>query len=122
MPDADVPQAAAPTRELVLAKVRALFSASEQEQVLALLDTYEGDTPEGRARVQLAILKLTEGDAERVAGLVDLAARDFRDVLAPVEYPRQTALGFTGVGALSEAEREQVVREDRAQYVAWLMT
>jgi len=104
----------------VLAKLRALFPASERGRVLATLDAYEGDAPEGRARVQLAILKLAEGQADRVPGLVELAALDFRDVVAPAEYPRQLALGFTGLGALPGAERRRVEREDHQQYLAWL--
>ena len=109
-----------PTRELMLAKLSALFPSDERPGVLAVLDTFESDDPQGRARVQLAILKLSAGRAERVPSLVKLAKLDYRDILSPAEYPRQDALGFTAVGALSETERHRMVQEDRAQYLAWL--
>ena len=109
-----------PTRELMLAKLSALFPPDERPGVLATLDAYRGRGPEERARVQLAVLKLSDGRAERVASLVKLAELDYRDILSPAEYPRQDALGFTGVGALPEAERQRVIEEDLAQYLAWL--
>ena len=109
-----------PTRELMLAKLSALFPANERSAVLAALDAFESDDPHGRARVQLAVLKLSAGRAESVPSLIELAKLDYRDVLSPAEYPRQDALGFIGLEALSETERQRLVQEDRAQYLAWL--
>ncbi|HKN66678.1 MAG TPA: hypothetical protein VJW73_10395 [Gemmatimonadaceae bacterium] len=109
-----------PTRELMLAKLSALFPANEHSAVLAALDAFESDDPHGRARVQLAVLKLSAGRAESVPSLVQLAKLDYRDVLAPAEYPRQDAHGFASLDALSETERQRLVQEDRAQYLAWL--
>ena len=109
-----------PTRELVIAKVESMFPAEWRDIVLAELDRYPGDSAEGRARVQLAVLKGANGDVEKVAEWIDVALRDFRDVIAPTEYPRQTALGFVGTDALSAAEREEVIRRDREQWLEWL--
>ena len=109
-----------PSRALVIAKVEALFPASQRAAALAEVDRYPGDTPEGRARVQLAALRMAGGDHAQLRDWVDLALRDFRDVLSPAEYPRQAALGFTGMDRLSAAEREAVIREDRAEWIAWL--
>jgi len=108
------------TRELVLAKLRALILESERDATLAALDRYRADSPAGRARVQLAILKLVAGRAADVPGWVAQAEQDARDVLAPAEYPRQLRFGFTGWSALPQAERERVIAEDRAEYLAWL--
>ena len=109
-----------PTRELMLAKLSALFPAEERPGVLAALDAFESDDPHGRARVQLAVLKLSGGRGESIPSLVALAKLDYRDVLSPAEYPRQDELGFVGIDALSQAERQRVVQEDLAQYLAWL--
>jgi hypothetical protein len=109
-----------PSRELVIQKVEALFPAERRDAVLDALDRYAGDAPEGRARVQLAILKASNGDHEQLREWVDVAQRDFRDVLAAAEYPGQMALGFTGMSALPATERDRIVRQDREQWLAWL--
>ena len=109
-----------PTRELVQAKAMALFPEEQRDTVLAELDRYPGDTTEGRARVQLAILRLSEGDLGQLREWVGVALRDFRDVLAPAEFPQQTAVGFAVLSRMSEADRAAVVRADREQWLAWL--
>jgi hypothetical protein len=108
------------TPERVLAKVRAVFPAAEQERVLEALGKIQGDSPEGQVRTQLAVLKLADGHTDRVLELVTLARSDFRDVVAPAEYPQQTTLGFASYAGLPEAERARLAQEDRAQYLAWL--
>jgi hypothetical protein len=108
------------SRDDVVRKVRDSFPECEHASVLRLLDTYPGDTPEGRARVQLAIVKLAKGDVADLAGWVDVARRDFRDVLASAEYPRQVKLAFVDLDRLSAADRARIVADDRAEYFAWL--
>ena len=74
------------TRERVLARIAADFSAEQYDDVLLALDEYAGDTPSGRARVQLAILEAAAGDLVKVRAYVDHAKIDFRDVLYWVEH------------------------------------
>jgi hypothetical protein len=69
------------TRERVVATVAEQFPPELRETVLRALDVYPGDTPAGRARLQLAILKIAGGNVERVHQLVAHAAVDFRDIL-----------------------------------------
>ena len=38
-------------------------------------------------RVRFAILRLVEGRFDQLRSLVDMAVRDYRDVLAYAEYP-----------------------------------
>lgn len=104
----------------VLAKVEALVPETARRAALTALAAYEGDTPAGRERVQLAILRLAAHRPERIPEWVALARQDYRDVLSPAEYPRQHALGFVGMERLDEAERTRVIAEDRAEYEAWL--
>ena len=109
-----------PERPLVLSKIASQFTPAERDVVLRELDRYPGDTPGGRARVQLAVLKLAAGDLSQVREWVDVALRDFRDVIAQAVYPRQTAMGFVGMDRLPEVERDRILREDEAQWQAWL--
>jgi hypothetical protein len=66
---------------------------SSWAHVLELLDTYGVESYEReRARVQLAILKLSAGSEEKVREYVDVAKRDYRDVLFWAEYPEESKL------------------------------
>jgi hypothetical protein len=117
---ADTQIAMAVSRDDVVRKVGELFPDSERASMLRLLDRYPGDTPEGRARVQLAILKLAKGQTADLKDWVDVACVDFRDVLASAEYPRQFKLSFVDFDALPAPDRARIVAEDRAEYLAWL--
>ena len=65
----------------MLATVASEFPAELHREVIATLDQYAGDTPAGRARVQLAILAVAGGDVAKVREYTADARRDFRDVL-----------------------------------------
>ncbi len=62
-------------------------------RVLKLLDT-DGLRPHERERerVQLAILKLSEGSEEKLRQNVEVAKRDYRDVLFWAEYPEESRI------------------------------
>ena len=70
------------TRAEVEAAVWPAFPGDDGAAVSALLDLY-GTEPHERERekVQLAIVKLCRGSQEQLAGLVQLAKTDCRDVL-----------------------------------------
>lgn len=76
------------TREDVLAAARRDFPESESDAVMRQIDAYgvNPDEPE-KARVQLAILKLSQGSMEKLAYFVDAARRDYRDLLFWSENP-----------------------------------
>ncbi len=81
---------AAWTRDDVIAAIKRDFSDGAMKGILSVLDRYGSDTSEnGRARVQIAILKLSEGDFTKLVHNTDVAIQDFRDVLwwsdTPVE-------------------------------------
>ena len=77
-----------PTREDVVAAVGQYFPHHDAATVLALLDRYgtRRSEPE-RERVQLAILKLSGSDIEKLRHDLDVARQDYRDVLYWAEYP-----------------------------------
>jgi hypothetical protein len=88
---------------------------------MQILDEYGTCSWEvGRERVQLAILKLSEGDLDTLRSYMALAKTDYRDVLAMAEYPGQFALGFVGWKELPEADKERIRDEDLQQYTNWL--
>jgi len=108
-------------RARVLHKVTRYWPDLDHQEIMDVLDQYGAESTErGRARVQLAILKLSDGEVERLANLVGMAKRDYRDVLAYAEYAEAMKLGFVGMKELSPKEAQAVRRRDREQYVRWL--
>src|SRR6266404_4330600 len=76
------------SRDEVVAVVQKTFPESDCARVLELLDTYGVESYEReRERVQLAILKLSEGNEEKLREFVAVAKRDYRDVLFWAENP-----------------------------------
>ena len=76
--------------EDVLAAVGASFPKESRTRALELLDTYGLAAHEReRERVQIAIVKLSEGSEDKLRQYVDVAKRDYRDVLFWAEYPEE---------------------------------
>ena len=108
-------------RNRVRHKVTRYWPDLDHQEIMSVLDQYGVESGEiGRARVQLAILKLSNGDVDRLADLVAMAKRDYRDVLAYAEYPEAMNQGFVGMRDLSPEEAQAVRRRDRKQYLRWL--
>jgi hypothetical protein len=106
---------------VVLEKIAHYWPEEDPQEILRILDEYGADSSEpGRARVHLAILKLSEGHKNQLPQLVSMAKRDYRDVLAYAEYPEQMRLGFIDMRKLTPDEQEAVRQRDRDQYRQWL--
>ena len=72
----------AATRDDVVAAVHARFPQGERDAVLAVLDLYGAEPHEReRERVQLAIVELSGGDADKLLYYVQTAKQDYRDIL-----------------------------------------
>ncbi|MCA9424567.1 MAG: hypothetical protein KC994_05810 [Candidatus Omnitrophica bacterium] len=108
------------TQEDVERIVRRDFPADEYESVSTMLEEVGGGS-EGaeRSRLQLAVLKLSEGRQATLRMEVQSAKFDFRDAIAAAEYPEYKKLG-SRVDSLSTEERNRIVVEDWNQYQEWL--
>ena len=81
------------SRDEVVAVVQKSFPETSCSRVLELLDKYGVESYEReRERVQLAILKLSEGNEEKLREFVAVAKRDYRDVLFWAENPEEAKL------------------------------
>src|SRR6266446_3142139 len=81
------------TRDEVVAVVQKTFPESAHTRVLELLDKYGVESYEReRERVQLAILKLSEGNEDKLREFIAVAKRDYRDVLFWAENPEEARL------------------------------
>jgi hypothetical protein len=86
--------------------------------VRAALLTY-GTEPHEREvdRVRMAIVKLvSEYGLDRLEEYVEIAKRDYRDVLMGAEYPGQAQAQVD----LADDERERLAAADKQQYNDWL--
>ena len=70
-------------------------------------------------RVRLAVLKLASGSLERARAWMEVAKRDYRDVLSAAEYPAYSREVFD-IDVLPSQEKERIVAEDWKQYEEWL--
>ena len=105
----------------VKAIVARLWPTADIEEIMDLLDEYGVESHEkGQPRVQLAILKLSEGERERLPNLVRMAKRDYRDVLAYAEYPEAMRIGPKKMRQLSTKEAQALRQRDKRQYKRWL--
>ncbi len=69
------------------------------------------------ARVRLAVLKISGGDLELIRRNIATAKRDYRDILAYAEYPRQMGQDSW---KLSSAQNRALVAADLQEYEEWL--
>src|SRR6266567_4641260 len=82
-----------PSCNEVVAVVQKTFPEAAHPRVLELRASYGVESYEReRERVQLAILKLSEGNEEKLREFVAVAKRDYRDVLFWAEYPEEAKL------------------------------
>jgi hypothetical protein len=88
-------------------------------QVISILDEFgkqEWNSP--GARVRLAILKLANGDLDKLMDHTKVAIEDFRDALSAAEYPR-----YSREISFDEAAKDYkraVIDDDWRQYCEWL--
>ena len=92
----------------------------ERELVLDILSQYgSGDFHREADRVRMAILKLAGKSPEQVRYYTLQACRDYRDVLASAEYPKQ--MGHYPWRDKDPERLAQIKAEDREQYQSWYL-
>ncbi len=81
------------TREDVLALIRASFGEEDRDLAARLLDAYPTEACAlERERVQLAIIKLSQGSVEKLKEHLAVAEADYRDVLLWADDPREARI------------------------------
>ena len=75
------------TREQVKKVVIKLFNEDYYQEIMDILDLYGCEPYEAeRERVQLAIIKLSLGDLNKLSHYCTIAKKDYRDVIYWAEY------------------------------------
>jgi hypothetical protein len=98
-----------------------LFPIEEdRELIIDILDQYgSGDLQREVDRVQMAILKLAGRSPEQIRYYTLQACRDYRDVLAAAEYPKQ--MGYYPWRDKDPERLAQIEAEDMEQYQSWYL-
>ncbi len=100
--------------------VRRDYGPAHADDVLALLLTYGAESWQREApRVRLAILRLAGGDIEHLRRELDVAKRDYRDVLLGAEYLSYGALTLRTPHP-SPDDAQRAIAADWGAYQEWL--
>lgn len=107
-------------REVVERKVKSLFPNQDHAQILQLLDSdilYFSELE----RMQLAILKLSNGNMDQLHRYIDVAKSksDFMKVIQLAENP-QSSLKDIDDKDLFWGEHKRLIESDFRQYLNWL--
>lgn len=96
--------------------VRRDYPSDMIDEVFALLEGYESREP---YRVRLAALKLACGNIDDLKRYVEWAKMDYRDVIAPAEYPLASKK-WSAMKNMADDEVEEIYARDWEQYQEWL--
>ena len=105
--------------ELLVMKLGMIFpNATTRERVIAILNQYGTEPYEKEiVRVRLDILKLAGNSIEEVEKWVDIAKKDYRDILASAEYPNEL---LAPTWKMPKHEVSRIRATDRNQYEEWV--
>ena len=104
------------TKEDVARVVRRDFPREDYGLVMSILAEY-GDRES--YRVMLAALKMSDGKLDELKRQIELARCDYRDVIAPAEYPGYSRQ-WSRVSQMSQPKIRKIIEQDWKQYQTWL--
>lgn len=108
------------TPEDVERVLRRDFPGDAYAAAAAVLATYGTAASQRESpRVQLAVLKLANGDLDKLRLRVETARRDYRDVLSWAEYPAYGKFGFR-TQRIPPEDLNRAIESDWQQYQDWL--
>lgn len=107
-----------PSRELVLKKLHDCFpDAATAREALVVLDSYGTESwHRERERVQLALLRISEGDLDILRPNTLGARSDYRDTLVPAKFDGESQSS----SKTPPAEMAAIRKRDRDSYERWL--
>ena len=114
--------------DIVLKNVRKSFPEKERVDAIRLLENECGsnllrsnsDTLEGLERIRMAVVKLAQGRLPELRRQIEVAKRDWRDVINWAESSHEFGMDVVTFGKLDENTRRELRARDREQYLAWL--
>ena len=93
------------------------YSQTEKKRVLNILKEYLPDTD--NYRVWAGVLKISNGDTDRLKKNIKRANFDYRDILVEAEYPEYFEKVGINVEQFEKSELRKIVNNDWKQYNNW---
>ena len=81
------------------------------------LKLIKSDSLKGQNRISAAVLKLADGDVDKIDKYIEMYKNDFRDVLANAEYSLCSRFGF---GEKNKKKLRTIYLTDWKNYTKWL--
>ena len=94
------------------------FPNKSISEIEFILRQYASESKRGRNRVYASILKLSNGNIEELIKNVELANKDFRDIISTAEYPNYLEDAFKN--DLTKEKEKQLIEEDWKQFKKWI--
>jgi hypothetical protein len=91
--------------------------AGRTGEVAQKFQRINSDSQSGKNRFSASILKLANGDFDRIDYYINICNDDFRDVVGSAEYPQRTRLGFNRIAGWEE---RRIYLSDWKEYSTWL--
>lgn len=96
------------------------FSHDQAPQILEALASYGTESYQPEVdRVHLDILKLSNGNFDRLIREIDNARCGYRDTMMTAEYPNY-GKKMLHIDKLPPEERKKIIEDDKIQYETWL--
>jgi hypothetical protein len=96
------------------------FTNEKSETIMNIFYEYKSESIQGRNRVLISILKLSDGDINKLRKYVEIAKTDYRDVIAWAEYPNYFENTMKN-NKLSQKEIEKLYDLDWQEYQKWFL-
>jgi hypothetical protein len=101
--------------------VRRNFPADEYAVVMTVLSDYGTENWHREpTRVKLAALKIASRSVQKLRACIEVAKRDYRDILSAAEYPSFRKVERARIQELPAEEQSRIIQSDWQQYEDWL--
>jgi hypothetical protein len=107
------------TQDDVVRVIHRDFPDARFEDVMPIVAEYTSQWENAAPRVQLAALKLANGNLDSLRRHIAAAKLDYRDVLVAAEYP-QYWKATSRPGRLTKSESQEFFDADWQRYQSWL--
>lgn len=107
------------SKETLEKLIRREFPESYQivKQKLCLI---KSDSLIGQNRLSAAVLKVSNGDLNKIDSYIKKCNSDYRDVISQAEYPRISEIGFIGIEEKEPSELKEYYLKDWTEYTNWI--
>lgn len=90
------------------------------EMVKQKLDLIKSDSFNGQNRLSAAVLKLSNGDLNKIDSYIEMCNSDYRNVVSEAEYPRVSKIGFIDMEQTKSSKLREYYLEDWTEYTNWI--